>query len=230
LGDADVQFKLLDCESIQITTVGDPSAKETTLFKLVMGQGGISQNSVEEAFCNPFTFTSEWNSERNPQWNDSSPDSVPKFIRNYSMGISEMAVFFKPEQFVIASEFFASHVKAFRDTCTRLMQKVEGKVYQPAPIVIEEDATVVAQGLTARNESPNNVNALRKALEASQKIVKEADTVQFELSTQNAELQMKNMELETKLASAIARLESTQLVCEELQQKLINLQISLHSD
>lgn len=48
---------------------------------------------------------------------------------------------------------------------------MERKINQSTPIVTQEDARTVAQGLIARSESPNNVNALKKALAASEKIV-----------------------------------------------------------
>jgi len=226
LGDPTVQFKLLDCESVQITTVTEPSGKDVTAFKLQMGRGGITQNSTEEPFCNPFAFSSEWTSEKNPEWKEGSPDTVPQFLRSYSIGMNELAVFFKPEHFTIASKFFASHVKAFQDTCQKLIHKVEGRAFQATPLVTQEDATVVAQGITAQNESPNNVNALRKALIAQKKVVDDAQAVQFELSSQNAELQMKNMDLESKVQTMQQKLDSMHVALQEMQEKLINLQMS----
>jgi hypothetical protein len=51
------------------------------------------------------------------------------------------------------------------------MDKVEGKLNTSAPVVPLENAITTAQGLIARAESPNNVNALKKALAASERIV-----------------------------------------------------------
>jgi len=65
----------------------------------------------------------------------------------------------------------------------------------------------------------------KKELDVVTKKLQEQEGIQFELLTRNAELQMNQAGLETKLAQALKEVASYQTAMEELQSKLIHLQL-----
>eukprot|EP01127_Copromyxa_protea_P006895 TRINITY_DN16836_c0_g1_i1.p1 TRINITY_DN16836_c0_g1~~TRINITY_DN16836_c0_g1_i1.p1 ORF type:complete len:1165 (+),score=314.03 TRINITY_DN16836_c0_g1_i1:65-3496(+) len=228
-GDDNAQFKPFTFDALQITSSGEPgSGKETTAFKIVGIQGNVvTKEGKKEPLSVPFDFVWECNSESNPEWNNSSPLEVPKYIRKCDITTTPaVSVHLSPSHFKLASEFFASHIETFRKTTKRLMEKVEDKTKETSSVVSLEDATTTAQGLIARNTSPNNVNALKKALAASNKIVADAQSIQFDLSSKNADLQMKNMELEGQVSELQSKVKEMEIALQELQTKLVNLQLA----